>query len=105
MKGRTVNFFIEPDAVPDVLRAIDEDVLPRYRAFPHFVGIIVLQSERGSRLEVSGISLWDGDLEDSEEIAADFRREVQRVAGTGAARTSYEVIRLELRDGRGDPSS
>src|ERR1700689_3082403 len=105
MKGRTVTFFIEPDALPEVLRPIDEDVLPRYRAFPHFVGVIVLQSERGSRVEVAGISLWDGDLDDSEEIAADFRREVQRVAGTGAARTSYEVVRLEVRDGPGDLSS
>jgi hypothetical protein len=99
MKGRTVNFFIEPEALPEVLRAIDEDVLPRYRALPHFVGVVVLQTERGSRVEVAGISLWDGDLEDSEEIAAEFRREVHRVAGTGAARESYEVIRLELRDG------
>src|ERR1700681_1974984 len=99
MKGRTVNFFIEPEALPEVLRAIDEDVLPRYRAFPHFVGVVVLQSTRGSRVEVAGISLWEGDLEDSEEIAAEFRREVHRVAGTGAARTVYEVVRLELRDG------
>jgi hypothetical protein len=57
MKGRTVTFFIEPDALPEVLRTIDEDVLPRYRAFPHFVGVIVLQSERGSRVEIAGISL------------------------------------------------
>jgi hypothetical protein len=99
MKGRTINFFIEPDALPEVMRVIDEDVLPRYRALPHFVGVVVLQSVRGPRIEVAGISLWDGDLEDSEEIAAELRREVQRVAGTGAARTEYEVIRLELRDG------
>ena len=102
MKGRTVNFFIEPEALPEVLRAIDEDVLPRFRALPHFVGVVVLQSERGTRIEVAGISLWDGDLEESEEIASEFRREVQRVAGTGAARTAYEVIRLELRDVPGD---
>src|SRR5580658_5277266 len=105
MKGRTVNFFIEPDAVPDVLRAIDEDVLPQYRDFPHFVGIIVLRSERGSRLEVSGISLWDGDLDGSEEIAAELRREIDRVGGTGASRTSYDVIRLELRDDPRDRTS
>ena len=98
MKGRTVTFYIEPGQLPEVLRVIDEDVLPRYRALPHFVGVVVLQSERGSRVEVAGISLWDGDLEDSEEIAAEFRREVQRVAGTGAAREVYEVVRLELRD-------
>jgi hypothetical protein len=99
MKGRTVNFFIEPEALPEVLRSIDEDVLPRYRALPHFVGVVVLQSQRGARVEVAGISLWDGDLEDSEEIAAEFRQEVHRVAGTGAARTEYEVVRLELREG------
>jgi hypothetical protein len=105
MKGRTVNFFIEREALPEVLRAIDEDVLPRYRALPHFVGVIVLQSVRGPRVEVAGISLWDGSLEDSEEIAAEFRQEVNRVAGTGAARTEYEVIRLELADGPKDLSS
>jgi hypothetical protein len=99
MKGRTVNFFIEPEALPEVLRTIDEVVLPRYRALPHFVGVVVLQSHRGALIEVTGISLWDGPLEDSEEIAAEFRSEVHRVAGTGAARTEYEVIRLELRDG------
>jgi hypothetical protein len=101
MKGRTATFFIEPEAVPEVLRVIDEDVLPRFRALPHFVGVVVMQSQRGSRVEVAGISLWDGDLEDSEEIAAEFRGEVQRVAGTGAAREVYEVVRLELRDGPG----
>jgi hypothetical protein len=104
MKGRTVNFFIEPEALPEVLRAIDEDVLPRYRALPHFVGVVVLKSQRGVRVEVAGISLWDGALEDSEEIAAEFRKEVHRVAGTGAARTEYEVIRLELRDDLKDVS-
>ena len=98
MKGRTVNFFIDPESLPEVLRVIDEDVMPRFRELPHFVGVVVLQSRRGSRVEIAGISLWDGDLEDSEEIAAEFRREVHRVAGTGAARTAYEVIRLELRD-------
>lgn len=104
MKGRTVNFFIEPDALPEVLRAIDDDVLPRYRELPNFVGVIVLQSQRGTRVEVAGISLWEGELEDSEEIAAEFRREVHRVSGTGAARTVYEVVRLELRDGPRDLS-
>ena len=104
MKGRTVNFFIEPEALPEVLRAIDEDVLPRYRALPNFVGVVVLQSQRGVRVEVAGISIWDGALEDSEEIAAEFRKEVHRVAGTGAARTEYEVIRLELRDNFKDVS-
>lgn len=104
MKGRTVNFFIEPEALPEVLRAIDEDVLPKYRALPHFVGVVVLQSQRGTRIEVAGISLWDGALEDSEEVAAEFRNEVHRIAGTGAARTEYEVIRLELRDDLKDVS-
>ncbi len=99
MKGRTVNFYVDPESLPEVLRAMDEDVIPRFRALPHFVGVVVLQSQRGSRIEIAGISLWDGDLEDSEEISAELRREVQRVAGTGAARTEYEVIRLELRDG------
>ncbi len=97
MKGRTVNFYVDPESLPEVLRAMDEDVIPRFREVPHFVGVVVLQSQRGSRIEIAGISLWDGDLEDSEEIAAEFRREVHRLAGTGAARTAYEVIRLELR--------
>ena len=98
MKGRTVNFFIEPEALPDVLRAIDEDVLPRYPGVPALRRCGGPAVTRGTRIEVAGISLWDGELEDSEEIAAEFRREVHRVAGTGAARTAYEVIRLELRD-------
>ena len=102
MKGRTVNFYIDPESLPEVLRVMDEDVIPRFREVPHFVGVVVLQSRRGSRIEIAGISLWDGDLEDSEEIAAEFRREVHRVAGTGAARTAYEVIRLELRDRNGE---
>ena len=98
MKSRTVNFFVEPEALPEMLRSIDQTVLPRFRELPHFMGLLVLQSQRGIRVEIAGISLWDGALEDSEEIAAEFRREVHRVAGTGAARTEYEVIRFELRD-------
>jgi hypothetical protein len=100
MRGRTVNFFVDPDALLQVLRSIDEEVLPRFRELPSFVGVVVLQAQRGTRIEVAAISLWDGNLEDSEEISAEFRREVRRVAGTGASRTEYEVIRLELRDDR-----
>ncbi len=98
MMSRTVHFFIDPEAPPEVMRSIDETVLLRYREIPHFRGVVVPQSQRGARVEICGISLWDGDLGDSEDLAAEFRGEVHRMAGTGAARTEYEVIRLELRD-------
>jgi|ERR1700688_2224826 len=100
MKGRTISFFVDSEALPHVLLSIDEEVLPRFREFPSFVGVVVLQAQRGTRIEVAAISLWNGNLEESEEISAEFRREVQRVAGTGASRTEYEVVRLELRDDR-----
>jgi hypothetical protein len=99
MQGRSVNFFIDSEQLPDVLQAIDENVVPRFTALPHFVGLVVLRSRHGARTEVTGISLWDGELEDSEEIAAEFRKEVHRVAGTSASRKEFDVLRLEFRDG------
>jgi len=101
MKGRTVNFFVEPAMLPELLRAIDEEVLPSFRELPSFIGMVVLRSQQGSRTEVTGISLWEGDLEDSEEVAAEFRREVHRVSGTGASRKAHDVLRLELRGEHG----
>ena len=85
MKGRTVNFFIEPEALPEVLRAIDEDVLPRYRAFPHFVGVVVLQSTRGSRIEVAGKLCSRSSLRSSIRLAIAWVRKMSRardVAGS-----------------------
>jgi len=45
MKARTVSFYIESALMPEVLRTLDEELLPHYLDLPHFLGLVVLESE------------------------------------------------------------
>jgi hypothetical protein len=94
MKARTVSFYIEAALMPEVLRTLDEELLPQYIDLPHFLGLVVLESETETRPEVVGMSLWDGDLRDCDDIIEGFLRRLYDVTGTSATRKRYEVLRL-----------
>ena len=73
VKSRRVTFFVEDEEqVVDVLTAMEEHVLPRYSARPHFLGFVALRSEQGPRPEIVLISMWDEALEDSEAMYERF---------------------------------
>ena len=97
-QSRVVNFFVEPESLPAVVQAIEDQVLPRFAALPNFVGLVCLQSQGGVRTEVVGISLWAGDLEPSEELSETLRDGVSQLTGTIPARKSYEILRARVLD-------
>ena len=101
-KSRIVSFFAESDQIPEVVHAIDNEVLPRFNQLPHFLGFVGLQSESGSRPEVVGISLWASDLDTSEAASEEFRDEIHRVTGTTPSRKGYDVLRVMVYDGDGE---
>lgn len=98
MRARTVSFYIDPQFVPQVLEALDNDLIPQYREVPHFVGLVVLESEIGGRPEFLGISVWDGDRTDCDDVIEVFLDRLFEVAGTSATTRRYNVVRLVTSD-------
>ena len=98
-----MSFFVEPDLVPDVMRSVDEEVLPRFATLPHFLGVVALHSDRGPRTEIVAISLWDDDgLDESEEISQDLRDRVEQFTGTAPTRKTFGILRAMLRNRSGE---
>jgi hypothetical protein len=93
MKARSLTFYIEPDRLGEVLRVVDELIVPIYRKLPGFVGLVVLRAEHVPR-ELIGLSVWDGDLAVSEEAIAAFREKIAMVSGASAATETFDVLRL-----------
>ena len=102
MKSRSVSFFVDELLVPEVVRRIQEEVLPRFSKLPHFLGFVALQSELSSRPEIVAMSFWDDGLAESEAISDDFRREIQTVTGTAPARRAFDILRVMVRDTNGE---
>ena len=100
MMARLVSLFAEPDKIPDVKRRIDQEVLPRFLAIPHFLGFVALQSG-GSRPELVALSLWDDGLEGSEAISEEFRDEIERVTGSAPARKEFHIVKMMVRGPNG----
>jgi hypothetical protein len=94
VKARTVSFYIDPEFVPQVLETLDNELIPRYQEVPHFVGLVVLEGEAEGRPEFVGISVWDGDRTDCDEVIEVFLRRLFDVAGTAATTRRYNVVRL-----------
>ena len=80
MKARSLIFYIEPDRLAEVVRVLDEQIVPEYRELPNFVGLVVLHADHVRR-EVLCLSIWDGDLDASEDAIARFRRGMANVSG------------------------
>ena len=100
-QSRVVSFFVEPESLPVVAQAIEDQVLARFSALPNFVGLVCLTSQRGARAEVVGISLWSGDLDPSEEASEVLRTGVSQLTGTIPSRRSYEILRARVLDADG----
>ncbi|MGO9343570.1 MAG: hypothetical protein ACLP6E_13795 [Acidimicrobiales bacterium] len=97
VRSRSVAFFADLNQVPEVIRRIDDEVVPHFSAIPGFVGFAALQSE-GSRPEIVAMSFWNEQgVELSEPIAARFRDEVERVTGAAPAAKEFTVVKLVMR--------
>jgi hypothetical protein len=92
VKARTLTFYLDNDKLPEALRIIDEDVIPAYQGMAHLRAIVVLRSDTSR--QVVGLSLWDGDLDESADFASDLRRRLSAVAGVGSAIDTYRVLRF-----------
>jgi hypothetical protein len=57
------------------------------------VGLVVLQADHVRR-EVVCLSIWDRDMEASEEAIARFRKRITSVSGASAAMETFDVLRL-----------
>ncbi len=101
-KSRVITFFTEEENIPGIVTTIDQEVLPRFSALPHFLSFVGLRSETGNRPEVVGISMWDAGLEESEAISEEFRDEVHRVTGTTPSRKSYDIVRVMVYESNGE---
>ena len=93
MKARSLIFYIEPDRLAEVMRVVDEKVVPEYRELPNFVGLVVLQADHVRR-EVVGLSIWDGDLGASEDAIERFRRGMAKISDASAAAETFDVLRF-----------
>ncbi|MGD0441092.1 MAG: hypothetical protein ABSB52_10755 [Acidimicrobiales bacterium] len=90
MKARSLTFYIEPDHLEEVVRVLDEQIVPEYRELPNFVGLVVLQADHVRR-EVLCLSIWDRDMEASEEGIARFRRRITSVSGARQLRWRHST--------------
>lgn len=82
MKPMSLTPHIEPDRLEEIARVLDEQVWPEYRELPDFVGLVELPADHVRR-QVAGLSIWDGDLDASEDAIARFRKEITSVSGCG----------------------
>ena len=94
MKARTVSFYIDPEFVGEVLEALDNELIPQYHEVPHFIGLVVLESEAEGRREFFGMSVWDGERTDCDDVIDAFLDRLFEVAGTSASTRRYNVVRL-----------
>jgi len=94
MRGRTVSFYIDAELIPEVLDVIDNELLPTYSSLPHFLGLIILQSEVDGLPEVLGVSVWDEDMDDSEVVIGGFLQRLHNTTGVSASQRNYKVLRL-----------
>ncbi len=94
MRARTVTFHVDAEAVAEVLRAIDEEILPVYRELPEFQSFVILDLDgMGERRELVGISVWDESLSSSSPVVAEFRRQMAAIVGNPSTMDTYGVLR------------
>ena len=79
--------------MPQCTRVLDDELIPQYLELPHFLGLVVLESDVGGRPEIVGLSAWDGDVHDSDAIIGKFLQRLYDIAGLSAMQKSYDVLR------------
>ncbi len=101
MKSRQVTFYVERLDVPEMMSAVEDRVIPRYAALPHYLGITVIKADTGTRCEVIVTSFWDDGLEGSEQAASEFVREIVAATGRNPSRKAFDTLYAQVRDATG----
>jgi predicted secreted protein len=97
MRSRQVNFFVGEERLSEVMEAVTNDVVPRFRELPHFLGLTVLKGDGVRRAELLATSYWDDGLEDSEAISMEFMDEIYRATGTNPSVKAYDIVFAAVR--------
>jgi hypothetical protein len=103
MKSRMVSFYIDLDALPPLMAAVEDLVIPRYEAMPHFLGLTLIKRDVLERAEVIVTSFWDDDLDESESQAKRFFDAINQLTGRNPSRRTYDTLYAKLRDPPGSP--
>jgi hypothetical protein len=101
MKARRVSFYVNPEVVASAMGAIENEVLPRFLALPHFRGYVVLESDHDLRREFIVLSFWDDGLEGSKDASDAFVKAVHDVTGTNPMRETYNILAAMVTDESG----
>jgi hypothetical protein len=105
MKSRVVSFYIDLDTLPPLMAAVEDLVIPRYEAIPHFLGLTLIKRDVQERAEVIVTSFWDDSLDESENQAKRFFDAITQLTGTNPSRRSYDTLYAKLRDPTGSPQA
>ena len=95
MKTRSVSFFAEPHQVPEVRRRIEEEVLPRFRELPGFLGFVALQSE-GARSEFVALSFWADVSKPRRPSPRSFATRSSASPERRPARQEFTIVKLSV---------
>ncbi len=101
MMSRQVTMFVEAKALPAVLAALVDEVVPAYCPMPQFLGFTVLQSDAGLRPEVVATSYWHDGLEESAELSDRFVGRIRAIEGVTAAKRTFDLLFATMRDTEG----
>ena len=101
MKSRQVSFYVQLHEVAPLMAAVQEHVIPRYEALPHFLGLTVIKCDVRTRAEVIVTSFWDDGLDGSEQEASNFIDEIHEVTGANPSRKAFDTLYAQVRDSAG----
>ena len=98
MKSRMVSFYIDLDALPPLMAAVADMVIPRYEAIPHFLGLTLLKRDVLERAEIIVTSFWDDDLDESASQARRFFDAINQLTGTNPSRRTYDALYAKIKE-------
>ena len=101
LKSRQVSFYVDRSSLSAMMDVVEERVIPRFAAIPHFLGITVIKADAGTRCEVVVTTFWDGELEGSEEQSSLFVEEIVRETGRNPSRKAFDTLYARVRDSAG----
>jgi hypothetical protein len=97
MKCRQTSFFVDQDRLPEILKAVVDELTPKYREIPHFLGVTLIKADHGNRAEVMTTSFWNDGLEGSDEASRRFVDEVHEISGSFPSRKTFDILFAQVR--------
>ena len=101
MRCRQVCFYVNLDDLPEMMLALEKDVIPSFELTPNFLGFTAIKANAGKRAEVIVTSFWDLGLGGSEEEADRFVDAISRVTSRNPSRKNFDTLFAEIRVSEG----